>query len=261
MSDRFDGKVIVMTGAGSGLGQASALQVAKEGAKLVLVDLNAASLEETKGKVLEVAPNAEVLLITANVADEKQVENYVSGTMDKFGKIDGFFNNAGIEGKQNLTEDYSTDEFQKVVDVNLNGVFYGMKHVLKVMKKQGFGSIVNSTSVGGIRGVGNQSGYSASKHGVVGLTRNSGIEYGQYGISIKAIAPGAIMTPMVEGSLKQMDPDNWEEVGKQFVEPNPMKRFGKPEEVGYLVAFLLSDQSNFINATVIPIDGGQSYKY
>ena len=160
-----------------------------------------------------------------------------------------------------LTEDYSTDEFQKVVDVNLNGVFYGMKHVLKVMKKQGFGSIVNSASVGGIRGVGNQSGYSASKHGVVGLTRNSGIEYGQYGISIKAIAPGAIMTPMVEGSLKQMDPDNWEEVGKQFVEPNPMKRFGKPEEVGYLVAFLLSDQSNFINATVIPIDGGQSYKY
>ena len=261
MSNRFDGKVIVMTGAGSGLGQASALQVAKEGAKLVLVDLNAASLEETKSKVLEAAPNAEVLLITANVADEKQVENYVSETMDKFGKIDGFFNNAGIEGKQNLTEDYSTDEFQKVVDVNLNGVFYGMKHVLKVMKKQGFGSIVNSTSVGGIRGVGNQSGYSASKHGVVGLTRNSGIEYGQYGISIKAIAPGAIMTPMVEGSLKQMDPDNWEEVGKQFVEPNPMKRFGKPEEVGYLVAFLLSDQSNFINATVIPIDGGQSYKY
>lgn len=261
MSNRFDEKVIVMTGAGSGLGQASALQVAKEGAKLVLVDLNAASLEETKSKVLEVAPSAEVLLITANVADEKQVENYVSETMDKFGKIDGFFNNAGIEGKQNLTEDYSTDEFQKVVDVNLNGVFYGMKHVLKVMKKQGFGSIVNSTSVGGIRGVGNQSGYSASKHGVVGLTRNSGIEYGQYGISIKAIAPGAIMTPMVEGSLKQMDPDNWEEVGKQFVEPNPMKRFGKPEEVGYLVAFLLSDQSNFINATVIPIDGGQSYKY
>ena len=261
MSNRFDGKVIVMTGAGSGLGQASALQVAKEGAKLVLVDLNAASLEETKSKVLEVAPNAEVLLITANVADEKQVENYVSETVDKFGKIDGFFNNAGIEGKQSLTEDYSTDEFQKVVDVNLNGVFYGMKHVLKVMKKQGFGSIVNSTSVGGIRGVGNQSGYSASKHGVVGLTRNSGIEYGQYGISIKAIAPGAIMTPMVEGSLKQMDPDNWEEVGKQFVEPNPMKRFGKPEEVGYLVAFLLSDQSNFINATVIPIDGGQSYKY
>ncbi|WP_144554537.1 SDR family oxidoreductase [Bacillus sp. X1(2014)] len=261
MSNRFDGKVVLITGAGSGLGQASALQVAKEGAKLSLVDLNAASLEETKNKVLEVTPNTEMLLITANVADEQAVEHYVNETVEKFGKIDGFFNNAGIEGKQNLTEDFGIEEFQKVVSVNLNGVFYGMKHVLKVMREQGFGSIVNTASVGGIRGVGNQSGYAASKHGVVGLTRNSGIEYGQYGISIKAIAPGAIMTPMVEGSLKQMDPDNWEEVGKQFVQPNPMKRFGKPEEVGYLVAFLLSDQANFINATVIPIDGGQSYKY
>jgi NAD(P)-dependent dehydrogenase (short-subunit alcohol dehydrogenase family) len=261
MNNRFDGKVILITGAGSGLGQASALQMAKEGAKLSLVDLNAASLEETKGKVLEVSPNADVLLITANVADEKAVENYVKETVEKFEKIDGFFNNAGIEGKQNLTEDFGNDEFDKVVSVNLNGVFYGLKYVLKVMREQGFGSIVNTASVGGIRGVGNQSGYAASKHGVVGLTRNSGIEYGQYGISIKAIAPGAIMTPMVEGSLKQIDPDNWEEVGKQFVEPNPMKRFGKPEEVGYLVAFLLSDQANFINATVIPIDGGQSYKY
>lgn len=136
-----------------------------------------------------------------------------------------------------------------------------MKHVLKVMREQGFGSIVNTASVGGIRGVGSQSGYAASKHGVVGLTRNSAIEYGQYGISIKAIAPGAIMTPMVEGSLKQIDPENWEDAGKQFVEPNPMKRFGKPEEVGYLVAFLLSEQASFINAAVIPIDGGQSYKY
>ncbi|WP_338787265.1 SDR family oxidoreductase [Metabacillus sp. FJAT-53654] len=261
MSNRFDGKVILITGAGSGLGQASALQMAKEGAKLSLVDLNAASLEETKSKVLEVSPNADVLLITANVADEKAVENYVKETVEKFEKIDGFFNNAGIEGKQNLTEDFGNDEFDKVVSINLNGVFYGLKYVLKVMREQGSGSIVNTASVGGIRGVGNQSGYAASKHGVVGLTRNSGIEYGQYGISIKAIAPGAIMTPMVEGSLKQIDPDNWEEVGKQFVEPNPMKRFGKPEEVGYLVAFLLSDQANFINATVIPIDGGQSYKY
>lgn len=129
------------------------------------------------------------------------------------------------------------------------------------MSKQGHGSIVNAASVGGIRGVGNQSGYAASKHGVVGLTRNSAIEYGQYGININAIAPGAFMTPMVEASLKQMDPENWEEAGRAFVEPNPMKRFGKPEEVGYLVSFLLSDEAKFINGTVIPIDGGQSYKY
>ena len=208
-----------------------------------------------------ISPQAEVLAIIANVADENAVKGFVDATVEKFGKIDGFFNNAGIEGKQNLTEDFGIEEFQKVVSINLNGVFYGMKHVLKVMKEQGAGSIVNTASVGGIRGVGNQSGYAASKHGVVGLTRNSAIEYGQFGISIKAIAPGAIMTPMVEGSLRQMGGDNWEEVGKEFVKPNPMRRFGKPEEVGYLVAFLLSNQADFINGVVVPIDGGQSYKY
>ena len=261
MSHRFNGKVVLITGAGSGLGQASALRVAKEGEKLSLVDLNSNSLEETKKLALEIAPEVEVLLITADVSNEEAVKNYVNKTVEKYGRIDGFFNNAGIEGKQNLTEDYGIDEFRKVVSINLNGVFYGMKYVLEVMKKQGSGSIVNTASVGGIRGVGNESGYAASKHGVVGLTRNSGVEYGQYGISIKAIAPGAIMTPMVENSLKQMGGDNWEEAGKEFVSVNPMKRFGTPEEVGHLVAFLLSDEAGFINAAVIPIDGGQSYKY
>lgn len=258
---RFEDKVVIITGGGSGLGRASASQMAKEGAKLVLVDLNKAALEESKSVILSETPSAVVELVEANVAEEKEVEKFVNFTIDKFGKIDGFFNNAGIEGKQNLTEDFGIDEFNRVVNINLNGVFYGMKYVLKEMKKQGFGSIVNTASVGGIRGVGNQSGYAASKHGVVGLTRNSGIEYGQYGISVKAIAPGAIMTPMVEGSLKQIGGDNWEEAGKEFVSVNPMKRFGKPEEVGYLVAFLLSNHADFINATVIPIDGGQSYKY
>ncbi|MFB1083026.1 SDR family oxidoreductase [Jeotgalibacillus sp. JSM ZJ347] len=258
---RFDGKVVLITGGASGLGYASALQMAKEGAKLSLVDLNGDALEEAKSDILAEVPEAEIITITADVADEEAVKKYVDETVSKFQRIDGFFNNAGIEGKQNETENYGSDEFEKVVSINLNGVFYGMKYVLKIMKEQGHGSIVNTASVGGIRGVGNQSGYAASKHGVVGLTRNSGVEYGQYGISIKAIAPGAIMTPMVEGSLRQMGGDDWEAVGEEFVKSNPMQRFGKPEEIGYLVAFLLSDQAGFINGAVIPIDGGQSYKY
>ncbi|RAZ66509.1 glucose 1-dehydrogenase [Planococcus maitriensis] len=257
----YQDKVVIITGGGSGLGRAAAESIAAQGGKLVLVDMNKESLEESRKEILANSKDASVEIVEANVTDEEQVKNYVQFTLDKFGKIDGFFNNAGIEGKQNLTEDYGSDEFEKVVNVNLNGVFYGMKHVLKVMKEQGYGSIVNTASVGGIRGVGNQSGYAASKHGVVGLTRNSGIEYGQYGVSINAIAPGAIMTPMVEGSLKQMAGDDWEAAGKEFVSVNPMKRFGKPEEVGNLVAFLLSDAAKFINASVIPIDGGQSYKY
>lgn len=255
---RFTNKVVIITGAASGLGFASAQRLSEEGAKLVLVDLKQEALEQAKAQL---PAGTEAICVAADVADEQQVKKYVQATLDAYGKIDGFFNNAGVEGKQNLTEDFGKEEFDRVLGVNLNGVFYGMAEVLKVMRQQGYGAIVNCASVGGIRGVGNQSGYAASKHGVVGLTRNSAIEYGQYGIQINAIAPGAIMTPMVEGSLRQMGGDNWQAVGEAFVQPNPMKRFGKPEEVGALVAFLLSGEAGFVNGAVITIDGGQSYKY
>lgn len=257
---RFENKVVIITGASGGLGSYAAFRLAEEGADLVLVGRNMDKLNKTFEEVKKLGSKNSII-IQADVTDEKQVKNMVDKTMEKFGKIDGFFNNSGIEGKQNPTEDYGIDEFHKVIDVNLNGVFYGMKYVLKVMHDQKSGKIVNAASVGGIRGVGNQSGYSASKHGVVGLTRNSAREYGKYGISINAIAPGAIMTEMVEKSLKQIDSENWQEVGKKFVSVNPMKRFGKPEEVAGVVAFLLSDDADFVNGQVLAIDGGQSSQY
>lgn len=136
-----------------------------------------------------------------------------------------------------------------------------MAEVLKVMRQQGSGSILSSASVGGIRGVGNQSGYSASKHGVVGLTRNSAVEYGQYGITSNAIAPGAIMTDMVEHSLRQMAGEEWESAGKEFVSVNPRKRFSRPEEAAAAVSFLLSGEASFVNGLAVTIDGGQSYTY
>jgi NAD(P)-dependent dehydrogenase (short-subunit alcohol dehydrogenase family) len=258
---RFQDKNIIITGAGSGLGRAAAERLGTEGANLLLVDIDPGGLEATEHAIDTAGGAGRVVTRVANVADESDVRAYVQAAVDEFDSIDGFFNNAGIEGHQNLTENFGAAEFSRVVSVNLNGVFYGMAAVLEVMHRQGHGAIVNTASVGGIRGVGNQSGYSAAKHGVVGLTRNSAVEYGKFGISINAIAPGAIMTPMVEASLKQIDADNWQEVGRQFVSVNPMQRFGEPDEVAALVAFLLSGEAPFINGAVITIDGGQSYKY
>ncbi|WP_235812576.1 SDR family oxidoreductase [Pseudoclavibacter helvolus] len=196
-----------------------------------------------------------------DVSSEADTDAYVAATLERFGRIDGFFNNAGIEGRQNLTENFGADEFERVIAINLRGVFLGLEKVLKVMREQGYGFVVNTASVGGIRGVGNQSGYAAAKHGVVGLTRNSAIEYGQFGVRINAIAPGAIWTPMVENSMRQLDAENPEKAAEQFIQINPTKRYGQPDEIGAVVAFLLSDDASYINAAVVPIDGGQSAKY
>ncbi|MFD2672127.1 glucose 1-dehydrogenase [Marinicrinis sediminis] len=254
-------QVVLITGGGAGLGQAAAIEAAKRGAKLSLVDVNQDALEESKRLILEENHDTEVLLLKADVSDEEAVKKYVKDTVDHFGRIDGFFNNAGIEGKQNLTEDYDSEMFSKVIDINLKGVFYGMKHVLPIMKKQERGYIVNTSSVGGIRAVMNQVAYGASKHAVAGMTKDAAIEYAAKGISVNAIAPGAILTDMVRGSFKQIDPDNWEQAAEEFVQENPAKRLGKPEEVASLVAYLLSGEAPFINGAIIPIDGGQSAKY
>lgn len=150
---------------------------------------------------------------------EDDAQRCVDETLAAFGRIDGFFNNAGIEGKQNLTEDFSADEFDRIVSSNLRGVFLGLEKVLKVMREQGSGAVVNTASVGGIRGLGRQSGYASAKHGVVGLTRNSAVEYGEFGVRINAVAPGAIWTPMVENSMKQLDAENPRYLGRHRFEP------------------------------------------
>ena len=196
---RFDGKVIIVTGAGTGLGLATAQRLASEGARLTLVDRDEKALEGARDAI-----GGEALLVTADVSAEDQVRAAVERTVGELGRVDGLYNNAGIEGKQDPVEEYDSGQLDKVIDVNLKGVLYGMKHVLPHLKAQGSGAIVNAASVGGIRAVPNLIAYVASKHAVTGMTRQAAVEYGQYGVSVNAVAPGAIMTDMIRGSLIQI---------------------------------------------------------
>ncbi len=189
------------------------------------------------------------------------MENYVAKTLERFGRIDGFFNNAGIEGRQNLTEAFTAAEFDRVVSINLRGAFLGLEKVLKVMHEQGSGMVVNTASVGGIRGIGNQSGYAASQHGLVGLTRNSGIEYRPLRHPHQRHRPRRDLDADGRG-LDEAAERRRPARRRRAVHPgNPTKRYGEAPEIASVVAFLLSDDASYVNATVVPIDGGQSAAY
>ncbi|PZF74767.1 SDR family oxidoreductase [Taibaiella soli] len=254
-------KVIIITGAAMGLGYATALEAARNGALLSLIDYNADLLAKAEKTILEQYPDAKILTTVADVSDETAVKKYVDETVKKYGRIDGFYNNAGIEGRQAPMADYDVDIFKKVIDINLLGVYYGMRYIIPVMQKQNYGRIVNVASVGGIRGVLNQTPYVASKHAVSGMTKNAALEYGRDGILTNAIAPGAILTPMVAEAFKQVNPADPKKAEAEYAQANPTKRLGLPEEVGKLVVFLLSEDCSYVNGQTIAIDGGQSNSY
>lgn len=254
-------KVIIITGAAMGLGYAAAELLAEKGAKLVLVDYNEDALKKAESELKEKVSGVETLLITADVSNEYAVKNYVEKTVSTFGRIDGFYNNAGIEGKQAPLVEYDVDVFKKVVDINLMGVYYGMRYVIPVMQKQGYGRILNVASVGGIRGVQNQTAYVATKHAVAGMTKNAALEYGQDGILTNAIAPGAILTPMVAEAFRQVNPDDPKAAEAEYSKRNPTRRLGLPHEVAHVVAFFLSEENGYVSGQTLAIDGGESNIY
>lgn len=257
----FENKVIIITGAAMGLGLAAARELASRGASLTLVDYNEKSLNDAKSEIEKDFPGTKFHTVVADVSKEEAVKNYVDETIKAFGRIDGLYNNAGIEGRQAGLTEYDVNIFRKVLDINLMGVYFGMRYVIPVMQKQNYGRIVNVSSVGGIRGVLNQTPYVASKHAVSGMTKNAALEFARDGITTNAIAPGAILTPMVAEAFREMNPADPKSAETDYAKANPTKRLGLPEEVAKVVAFLLSDDSSYVNGQTIAIDGGQSNIY
>jgi NAD(P)-dependent dehydrogenase (short-subunit alcohol dehydrogenase family) len=257
MTVNMSGKTVVITGGGGGIGGATAVKVAEAGANVVIVDFNEANANATLERVK--AAGAKGIVVVANVSDSQDVERYVQAALDEFGSIDGFFNNAGIEGKIGPVADLSEEDWGKVIAVNLTGVYLGLKFVIKVMQKQPTGgSIVCTGSIASTLGLANTSAYNASKHGVAGLTRTAAAEEAKNNIRVNAVAPGMINTRMLQDIAATLMPgvEKHEAARIAAKGSSPMGRLGEPEEVAMTVRFLLSDEASFITGALIAVDGG-----
>jgi NAD(P)-dependent dehydrogenase (short-subunit alcohol dehydrogenase family) len=244
----FNGKVAVVTGAASGIGRTSAQFYARDGAKVVVSDIDPDKGEETVQSIKQAG--GEAAFVQADVSSPEQCQEMAHFVMERFGRLDIAFNNAGIGGEQNPTADYSIEGWQKLIGINLSGVFYCMKYQIPAMLKSGGGAIVNMASILARVGIENSPAYVTSKHGVIGLTQNAAIEYSRLGIRVNAVGPGFIRTPLIA------DLESNEEIRKQLVAMHPIGRLGEPEEVAELVLWLSSDKASFVTGSYYPVDGG-----
>ena len=249
MAGRLAGKSVLITGAASGIGRATALVAAREGAALVLADVSAETGETTVAQIRK--EGGQAAFARCDVTRQADVDAAVQKAVDRYGRLDGAFNNAGIEGAMAATGDYQDDAFERVIQVNLVGVWRCLRAELAPMLKQGKGAIVNTASVAGLVGAKAMPAYDASKHGVVGLTKSCALDYAKKGIRVNAVCPGVIQTPMVD-RLASAAPG----MMRALVEIEPIGRVGAPEEVGEAVVWLLSDSSSFVTGTTLAVDGG-----
>jgi NAD(P)-dependent dehydrogenase (short-subunit alcohol dehydrogenase family) len=245
------GQVAVVTGGAGGIGRAIAVELAAAGFSIVAVDVDEAGLQATVAAV-----DGEALAVVADVTTAEGAQSYVAAARDAFGSIDVLANNAGIEGAVAEIVDYPLDVFDRIVAVNLRGVFLGLKFVLPVMYSQGDGAVVNTASMAGMLGLAETSVYNATKAAVISLTKTAAAEAGPRGVRVNAICPGMIETRMFQSLVEGFNPDDQVAQRAAMTERVPLGRFGQPEEIARVVRFLASSDSSYVNGSAFLADGG-----
>jgi len=247
----FNDKVVLITGAGNGIGRATALAFAQQGASVVVADINQSDGEETAAKITQAGGIATFML--CDVTKDRDVQTLVDGTLETYGKLDIAFNNAGIEIEQNKLADGEEAIYDKIMDVNVKGVWRCMKYQIPAMLQQPTSAIVNTASIAALGAAPKMSIYSASKHAVIGLTKSAAIEYAKKGLRVNAVCPAVIDTDMFKRAT-QSDPQK-----EQYANSlHPVGRIGQPEEVAAAVLYLCSDLASFTTGVALPVDGGST---
>ncbi|MEN6393605.1 MAG: SDR family oxidoreductase [Anaerolineaceae bacterium] len=249
MSKQFEGKVALVTGASSGIGRASALAFAREGAKVIVADVLVEGGEETVRMIKEAG--GEALFVKTDVSKASEVENLIHKAVETYGRLDCASNNAGIEGQSAPTADCTEENWDRTININLKGAWLCMKYEIPQMLKQGGGAIVNTASVAGLVGFQGLPAYSASKGGIIQLTRVAALEYAKAGIRVNAVCPGVIRTSMVERLQ-----GGQAEAEAGFIAMEPVGRMGKPEEIAEAIVWLCSDAASFVTGHPMVVDGG-----
>ncbi|MGA7809937.1 SDR family NAD(P)-dependent oxidoreductase [Bradyrhizobium sp.] len=252
---RLDGRIAVVTGAAGVIGSATIGLLAERGARIVAVDRKR---EELEAAINALPSSAEALAVVADVTEEDEVADYVRAAVDRFGSVDVFYNNAGIEGEVKPITRYSLEAFRKVIDVNVVGVFLGLKHVLPVMLKQNRGSIINTASIAGLVGSPQIAVYSASKHAVIGLTKSAAWECTGTDVRVNCVCPGLIDSRMLSAILDGRKAGNAPTPPEKIVERIPARRLGLASEVASIVAFLASDEASYVSGSAYTVDGGRT---
>src|SRR6516162_8578380 len=251
MPGLLDGKITLVTGAGGGIGRATALVLAHEGGKVLVSDISTRRGQETATLVQDAGGEAE--FFKADVAREADCEALVAAAVNKWGRLDGAHNNAGISGQIVSVADDTEENWDRTLAVDLKGVWLCMKHEIRQMLKQGGGSIVNTASTAGLLGAVRMGAYAAAKHGVVGITKTAALEYARSNIRVNAVCPGVVGSPVILGWFEAN-----ERLKKAMIAQEPIGRVGEPEEIGNAVAWLFSDRASFVTGAAIPIDGGMT---